>query len=93
MRDRNTGMALGINLFILGYGFVEFDNTETAKTILSNCNGKIIPNTNKSFKLNWASFGSGKNNINPKLFDNSNINISNFITENMNSPDYSVTYF
>jgi hypothetical protein len=90
MRDRNTGMTLGIYTFILGYGFVEFENTETAKTVLFNCNGKTIPNTNKLFKLNWASFGSGKTNLNSKVLDNSNMNISGFISENMNSPDYSV---
>jgi hypothetical protein len=26
---------------------------------MQNLNGKAIPNTNKLFKLNWASFGTG----------------------------------
>ena len=31
----------------LGYGFVEFENTEIAKEILEEMNGKPIPDTNK----------------------------------------------
>lgn len=70
---------------------MEFENTDTAKIVLSNCNGKTIPNTNKIFKLNWASFGSGKN-MNSKIIENLNTTLSNITVENMNSPEYSVNY-
>jgi len=45
-----------------GYGFIEFENNETAKLVLESLNGKPIPNSTKTFKLNWASFGSSKEN-------------------------------
>lgn len=44
----------------LGYGFVEFDSPEIAKEVLNYLNGKIIPNTNKTFKLNLATYSAGK---------------------------------
>src|SRR5689334_6061162 len=53
MRDKNTGLTQG-------YGFVEFDSPEIAKTIMTNLNGKSIAGTNKLFKLNWATHGAGK---------------------------------
>ena len=43
-----------------GYGFVEFDSSEEASYVLETCNGNLIPNSNKIFKLNWASFSAGK---------------------------------
>jgi RNA recognition motif-containing protein len=43
-----------------GYGFVEFESPEVASYILDNCNGCLIPNSNKTFKLNWATFSAGK---------------------------------
>ena len=39
----------------MGYGFIEFDNKEEASEALQLMNGKPMPNSNKVFKLNWAS--------------------------------------
>jgi len=39
-----------------GYCFVDFDNADSAMAALS-LNGSSIPNTNRQFKLNWASGG------------------------------------
>ena len=39
-----------------GYCFVDFENTEGAGRALQ-LNGQIIPNSNRQFKLNWASGG------------------------------------
>ena len=73
-----------------GYGFVEFDNPEIAKAIVDNCNGKTIPNTNKLFKLNWASHGSGKNMTNSQNYNNNNNNnINNSISNNSNNSNNS----
>lgn len=43
-----------------GYGFVEFESNEVAAYVLESCNGILIPNSNKTFKLNWATFSAGK---------------------------------
>ncbi|KAF9773140.1 hypothetical protein IL306_009102 [Fusarium sp. DS 682] len=48
IRDKNSGNA--------GYCFVEFQSPESATAALS-MNGKPVPNSNRSFKLNWASGG------------------------------------
>lgn len=45
---------------VVGYGFVEFNTAELAKEVLKNLSGKIIPGTNKTFKLNSASYSAGK---------------------------------
>lgn len=39
-----------------GYCFVDFENSDAAAKALA-LNGSIIPNTNRPFKLNWASGG------------------------------------
>ena len=54
----------------MGYGFLEFENTDQANTALETLNGKPLPKTeNKTFKLNWASYNSNKsNNQNPNEF-------------------------
>ena len=46
----------------VGYGFVEFPNHEIAKNVFISLNGTTIPGTQRSFKLNWASHGTSKNN-------------------------------
>ena len=39
-----------------GYCFIDFQNPEAASKALQ-LNGSIIPNSNRPFKLNWASGG------------------------------------
>ena len=53
IRDKNTKT-------VIGYGFVEFATPELANEVLNNLNGKLIPNSNKTFKLNVASYSAGK---------------------------------
>ena len=53
IRDKVSGTHLG-------YGFVEFESSKEASYVLDTCNGNLIPNSNKTFKLNWATFSAGK---------------------------------
>lgn len=39
-----------------GYCFIDFTTPAAASKAL-NLNGQVIPNTNRPFKLNWASGG------------------------------------
>ena len=48
----------------MGYGFIEFENRNQASEALEALNGKPLPNSNKTFKLNWASYNTNKNNQN-----------------------------
>jgi len=48
----------------MGYGFIEFENRNQASEALETLNGKPLPNSNKTFKLNWASYNTNKNNQN-----------------------------
>jgi hypothetical protein len=48
IRDKNSGNA--------GYCFVEFQTSEAANKALG-MNGSPVPNSTRSFKLNWASGG------------------------------------
>ena len=43
----------------LGFGFVEFQDFNTARDVFNALNGKPIPGSNRCFKLNWASHGGG----------------------------------
>ena len=53
----------------MGYGFLEFENRNQAVEALETLNGKPLPNSNKTFKLNWASYNTNKNNQqNPNEF-------------------------
>jgi RNA recognition motif-containing protein len=53
----------------MGYGFLEFENRAQAEEALKNLNGKPLPDSNKTFKLNWASYNTNKNNAqNPNEF-------------------------
>ena len=63
IRDKLSGNPMG-------YGFLEFENTEQANAALETLNGKPLPKTeNKTFKLNWASYNTNKsNNQNPNEF-------------------------
>lgn len=42
----------------MGYGFLIFDSKESADKALSVLNGQTMPETNKKFKLNHASFNN-----------------------------------
>jgi len=53
IRDKVTGMHQG-------YGFIEFESAEVANYVLETCSGNMIPNSNRPFKLNWATFSAGK---------------------------------
>lgn len=44
----------------IGYGFVEFEDCETATNILNNYNGKVVPEHNKPLKLSRAQFNLTK---------------------------------
>jgi len=52
IRDKNSGLPSG-------YGFVEFRDHAAARDVLNTYQGKTIPGTNKTFKLNWGVFGGG----------------------------------
>ncbi|CAH9063407.1 unnamed protein product [Cuscuta epithymum] len=43
-----------------GYGFIEFRSRAAAEAILQTYNGCLMPNTDQSFRLNWASLGAGE---------------------------------
>ncbi|XP_010536077.1 PREDICTED: polyadenylate-binding protein RBP47B' isoform X2 [Tarenaya hassleriana] len=43
-----------------GYGFIEFVSHAAAERILQMYNGTQMPGTDQTFRLNWASFGSGQ---------------------------------
>ncbi|KAJ6812934.1 uncharacterized protein M6B38_146360 [Iris pallida] len=43
-----------------GYGFIEFVSHAAAERILQTYNGVQMPGTEHTFRLNWASFGTGE---------------------------------
>ncbi|XP_059430539.1 polyadenylate-binding protein RBP47B' isoform X2 [Corylus avellana] len=43
-----------------GYGFIEFVSHAAAERILQTYNGTLMPGTELTFRLNWASFGIGE---------------------------------
>jgi RNA recognition motif-containing protein len=55
IKDKGTGLPLK-------YGFLEFNSHENANSFYQNYNNRIIPNTSKQFKLNWAAYGTSKTN-------------------------------
>ena len=57
IRDKNTHNSMG-------YGFIEFENRTQANEALEILNGKPLPNSNKTFKLNWASYNTNKSSQN-----------------------------
>jgi len=61
MKDKNSGTSLG-------YGFLEFEDKEIANNALKTLNGQPLPNSNKVFKLNWASYNNNKNVSNPNEY-------------------------
>nr|CAD1823222.1 unnamed protein product [Ananas comosus var. bracteatus] len=50
IRDKQSGQ-------LQGYGFIEFATRATAEQILQTYNGQIMPNSDQTFRLNWASAG------------------------------------
>ncbi|XP_011628460.1 polyadenylate-binding protein RBP45 isoform X1 [Amborella trichopoda] len=52
IRNKQTGQPEG-------YGFIEFASRATAERIIQTVNGTTMPNTEQSFRLNWATFGGG----------------------------------
>ncbi|XP_062190412.1 RNA-binding protein L-like [Phragmites australis] len=42
-----------------GYGFIEFHSRAAAEHTLMNFNGRMMPNVDQAFKLNWASASAG----------------------------------
>jgi RNA recognition motif-containing protein len=42
-----------------GYGFIEFHSRAAAEYTLMNFNGRMMPNVDMAFKLNWASASAG----------------------------------
>jgi RNA recognition motif-containing protein len=53
IRNRQTGQSEG-------YGFVEFFSHASADKALQNFTGHVMPNTDRAFKLNWASYSMGE---------------------------------
>nr|XP_043609511.1 polyadenylate-binding protein RBP47B' [Erigeron canadensis] len=53
IRNKATGLPEG-------YGFVEFGSHSTAERVLQTYNGTQVPNTELTFRLNWASSGIGE---------------------------------
>jgi len=52
IKDKATGLPLK-------YGFLEFMTHDAAGNFYQNYNNRIVPNTTKQFKLNWAAYGGG----------------------------------
>ncbi|KAL7002790.1 Polyadenylate-binding protein rbp47 [Sarracenia purpurea var. burkii] len=56
IRNKQTGQSER-------YGFVEFLSHSAAEKILQSFNGTIMPNTEQTFRLNWASFSTGDRHV------------------------------
>eukprot|EP01119_Soliformovum_irregulare_P001999 TRINITY_DN1204_c0_g1_i1.p1 TRINITY_DN1204_c0_g1~~TRINITY_DN1204_c0_g1_i1.p1 ORF type:complete len:645 (+),score=199.01 TRINITY_DN1204_c0_g1_i1:2284-4218(+) len=56
IKDKTTGKPSG-------YGFIYFNNPAAAQRALETYNGQPIPESGKTYKLNWAAHGMGKNAI------------------------------
>uniref|UniRef100_A0A7N0VA58 RRM domain-containing protein n=1 Tax=Kalanchoe fedtschenkoi TaxID=63787 RepID=A0A7N0VA58_KALFE len=53
IRNKQTGQPEG-------YGFIEFASRITAEKVLQTYNGTLMPSTEQSFRLNWATLGAGE---------------------------------
>ncbi|KAA6382943.1 MAG: putative Polyadenylate-binding protein RBP45C, partial [Streblomastix strix] len=60
VEEEGCNEEIEANLFNQGYGFLECTSSFAAQNIMAKYNQKRIPNTNRTFKLNWASYSSGK---------------------------------
>jgi len=63
----HTGEALSVKIIRNkltalpeGYGFIEFTSRAAAERILQTYNGALMPNTEQSFRMNWATLGAGE---------------------------------
>ncbi|KAL6553404.1 Polyadenylate-binding protein rbp45 [Orobanche gracilis] len=52
IRNKQTGQAEG-------YGFLEFRTRAAAESILQSYNGSMMPSSEQTFRMNWASLGAG----------------------------------
>ncbi|KAL6543171.1 Polyadenylate-binding protein rbp45 [Orobanche hederae] len=52
IRNKQTGQAEG-------YGFLEFRTHAAAESILQSYNGSMMPSSEQTFRMNWASLGAG----------------------------------
>ncbi|GAB2277803.1 Polyadenylate-binding protein rbp45, variant 2 [Dionaea muscipula] len=43
-----------------GYGFIEFVSRAAAERVLLSYNGQVMPNSEQTFRLNWATLGAGQ---------------------------------
>ncbi|GMH24348.1 hypothetical protein Nepgr_026191 [Nepenthes gracilis] len=53
IRNKQTGQPEG-------YGFIEFVSRAAAERILMTYNGTMMPNSDQTFRLNWATLGAGQ---------------------------------
>ncbi|XP_008796097.2 polyadenylate-binding protein RBP45 [Phoenix dactylifera] len=53
IRNKQTGQSEG-------YGFIEFATRAAAERVLQAFNGQMMPNIEQTFRLNWATCGSGE---------------------------------
>ncbi|KAG1347346.1 Polyadenylate-binding protein RBP45B [Cocos nucifera] len=53
IRNKQTGQSEG-------YGFIDFATRATAERVLQTYNGQMMPNIEQTFRLNWATCGSGE---------------------------------
>lgn len=52
IRNKQTGQSER-------FGFIEFSSHAAAEKVLQSFNGTIMPNTEQTFRLNWATFSTG----------------------------------
>jgi len=51
IRDKNTGLPVG-------YAFIDFEDNEAAQRVIIDYNGKIMDDSGKVFRLNWAQYSN-----------------------------------
>lgn len=56
IRNKQTGQSEK-------YGFVEFLSHAAAEKVLQSFNGTVMPNTEQTFRLNWATFSTGDRQV------------------------------
>ncbi|KAI9598326.1 hypothetical protein BDF19DRAFT_382537 [Syncephalis fuscata] len=84
IRDRYTGGNAN-------YCFVDGGSYDNAGRLLAMYNGKIIPGTDKMFRLNWASGGNGNSNGNLTTSSMNGIRSNSTCSSDMDrSPEFSV---